>query len=98
VNPLDEGIDQYFRPRDLLLHFWLNRRCVREDLAMDIELFLVRSTSCLFLVIGLPAPIGLIAHAVTALRFSVAPMDRSTNGVNIHQRVAIGPEVTHEER
>jgi hypothetical protein len=65
---------------------------------MDTELFLVRATSCLFLVIGLRAPIRLIAHGVNTLRFNFAPLDRSTNGVSIHQRVAIGPEVTYEER
>ncbi len=50
---------------------------------MDFELVLERATSCLFLMIGLPAPIGLIRHAVSALRLNFAPTDRSTSGVNI---------------
>ena len=63
---------------------------------MDFELILLRGASVLFLAIGLPAPIGLIAHALTALRLNFAPRDRSASAVSILPRFAIEQEVIHE--
>ena len=63
---------------------------------MDIELILLRTTSVLFLAIGLPVPIGLIAHALAALRLNFAPTDRSAGAVSIQPRFAIEQEVIHE--